>query len=60
MPVGEGGGDGSDEERLLRLRDADVEVVVPGDEAAVPDQCPPRPFWYPYIFVLRMSGFLGC
>ena len=37
VPVGEGGGDVPHEERLLRFRDADVEVVVPRDEAAVPD-----------------------
>ena len=37
MAVGESGGDVADEERLLRLRDAEVEVVVPGDEAAVAD-----------------------
>ena len=37
VPFGEGGGDVPDEERLLRFRDADVEVVVPRNEAAVPD-----------------------
>ena len=35
VAVGESGGDVADEERLLRLRDAEVEVVVPGDEAAM-------------------------
>ena len=37
VPVGEGGGDVPDEERFLRFRDADVEVIVPRNKAAVPD-----------------------
>ena len=43
VAVGQGGGDLADEERLPRLRDAEVEVVVPGDEAAVAHGAKRRP-----------------